>query len=467
MKRITYLFFLFFLLQHTSDFQAQEIHNLSENLLFNQEKIIQQSDELLNPEICFYYDKIVGNLSSQLDGDYLLENLTRQVWDQNLSSWVNDSLYEHSYNSKNLVDTIIAHKWRNGSVWGNDLKMAYSYNTNNKLILKSISEWMLSNWLENGRYYYSYSGSNQNLSQISFYYFLTTWNLEAYQVYSWNTNNYLTNVISYSLSTIFPWTYVPYWQDSLYYNLSNQLVIKTGFDYVGCDWFNDINDLYFYDQNGNNDERIRQEWNSTGGSWVNDYRYLYEYDINNVLLSIIHQDWQQDSLNWKNVWRETYTYTPQNKIITMFKDTWTQGTGWNNYVQRIYFYDLDDNWIEKITYLWDGSNWNNYYRHLAAWLVPVSVWETPHYLESYHLYNNYPNPFNPSTKIKFEIPDPGFVSLKVYDVLGNEITTLVNEEKSAGKYEVEFDGKGLSSGMYFYTLKAGNYSETKKMILIK
>jgi len=85
----------------------------------------------------------------------------------------------------------------------------------------------------------------------------------------------------------------------------------------------------------------------------------------------------------------------------------------------------------------------------------------------YMLEQNYPNPFNPSTKIKFEIPDQGFVSLKVYDVLGNEITTLVDEEKPAGEYEVEFDGKGLSSGMYFYTLNAGNYIETKKMILIK
>ncbi|MBT8387259.1 MAG: T9SS type A sorting domain-containing protein, partial [Ignavibacteria bacterium] len=80
---------------------------------------------------------------------------------------------------------------------------------------------------------------------------------------------------------------------------------------------------------------------------------------------------------------------------------------------------------------------------------------------------NYPNPFNPSTKIKYSIPDLSFVIIKVFDVLGNEITTLVNEEKPLGNYEVEFDATRLTSGVYFYQLKAGSFVETKKMILMK
>jgi hypothetical protein len=93
----------------------------------------------------------------------------------------------------------------------------------------------------------------------------------------------------------------------------------------------------------------------------------------------------------------------------------------------------------------------------------------------FSLEQNYPNPFNPSTKIKFTIPSviasetkqSQLVTLKVYDILGNEIATLVNEEKSAGSYEVEFNASNLPSGIYFYQLKAGQYSETKKMILLK
>jgi hypothetical protein len=87
----------------------------------------------------------------------------------------------------------------------------------------------------------------------------------------------------------------------------------------------------------------------------------------------------------------------------------------------------------------------------------------------YILKQNYPNPFNPSTKIKLTIPvgTQHIVSLIVYDVLGNEVTTLVNEELPNGNYEFNFDAIGLTSGIYFYNLQTENFVETKKMILIK
>lgn len=94
-----------------------------------------------------------------------------------------------------------------------------------------------------------------------------------------------------------------------------------------------------------------------------------------------------------------------------------------------------------------------------------------HLPKEFKLEQNYPNPFNPITKIKFNIPSVGtglaLSVLKVYDILGNEVATLVNEEKPAGSYEVNFDASGLSSGIYFYRLKAGSFIETRKMILIK
>ena len=83
------------------------------------------------------------------------------------------------------------------------------------------------------------------------------------------------------------------------------------------------------------------------------------------------------------------------------------------------------------------------------------------------LSQNYPNPFNPSTTIQYSIPQRSNVSLRVYDILGNEVATIVDEYKSAGSYEVTFDAIGLSSGFYFYKLRAGSFVETKKMILLK
>ena len=89
------------------------------------------------------------------------------------------------------------------------------------------------------------------------------------------------------------------------------------------------------------------------------------------------------------------------------------------------------------------------------------------FIKTFELYQNYPNPFNPSTKISYSIPKLGFVTLKVYDILGREVGNLVNEEKNAGNYEVEFNGNNLSSGIYIYKLQVGNYHSVKKMLLIK
>ena len=88
-------------------------------------------------------------------------------------------------------------------------------------------------------------------------------------------------------------------------------------------------------------------------------------------------------------------------------------------------------------------------------------------LLNFKLYQNYPNPFNPATKIAYSIPQRSFVILEVYNVLGNEVSTLVSEDKPAGEYQVEFNGSGLTSGIYLYNLQAGSYSETKKMIMMK
>jgi hypothetical protein len=102
-------------------------------------------------------------------------------------------------------------------------------------------------------------------------------------------------------------------------------------------------------------------------------------------------------------------------------------------------------------------------------IVPISGVEpiSSQIPKEYKLSQNYPNPFNPSTMISYELPKSGLISIKVYDVLGKEIATLVNEVKNAGKYTVEFDGMTFSSGTYFYRLESNGTIMTKKMMLIK
>ena len=107
--------------------------------------------------------------------------------------------------------------------------------------------------------------------------------------------------------------------------------------------------------------------------------------------------------------------------------------------------------------------------------MPTNVESSEPVVSRFYLEQNYPNPFNPSTKIKFTIPNviasetkqSQLVTLKVYDLFGKEVTTLINEEKPAGNYEIIFNAARLTSGVYFYKLQAGDLIQTKKMVLMK
>ncbi|MFN3874261.1 MAG: T9SS type A sorting domain-containing protein, partial [Ignavibacterium sp.] len=100
---------------------------------------------------------------------------------------------------------------------------------------------------------------------------------------------------------------------------------------------------------------------------------------------------------------------------------------------------------------------------------PTNVIDESYIDKKFVLYQNYPNPFNSKTKIKFSIPLSGFTSLKIYDLLGQEIATLVNETKQIGEHEIEFDADkyNLSSGVYIYKLKNNSFVQSKKFILMK
>ena len=97
----------------------------------------------------------------------------------------------------------------------------------------------------------------------------------------------------------------------------------------------------------------------------------------------------------------------------------------------------------------------------------TDVGENPSNPTVYMLYDNYPNPFNPSTTLKYSLSETSFTSIKIYDGIGNEVAVIVNEMKTAGTHQAIFTAVGLSSGVYYYTLRSGSFKETKKMILMK
>ena len=105
---------------------------------------------------------------------------------------------------------------------------------------------------------------------------------------------------------------------------------------------------------------------------------------------------------------------------------------------------------------------------ITCTLPPIGIGSNSSNLpDKYLLYQNYPNPFNPMTKIEYAIPKQGFVSLKIYDLLGREVANLVNGEMAPGYYRIDFNGSNLASGVYFYRLQSGSFIDTKRMVLIK
>lgn len=108
------------------------------------------------------------------------------------------------------------------------------------------------------------------------------------------------------------------------------------------------------------------------------------------------------------------------------------------------------------------------YSSQTDFAIVVSVFEnTPLEIIDFQLYQNYPNPFNPSTIISYNIYKTGNVSIRIFDLNGKELATLVDGRQNAGSYEIEFDASDLSAGVYFYRLTAGYFSMTRKMLLIK
>ena len=99
--------------------------------------------------------------------------------------------------------------------------------------------------------------------------------------------------------------------------------------------------------------------------------------------------------------------------------------------------------------------------------VVTSVAERSEVPREFKLCQNYPNPFNPSTTIKYELPKSSMVTMSVYDMLGRQVSVLVDERRDAGVHEVKFEGPNLASGVYFYRLQAGDFTQTKRLLLLK
>ena len=230
-------------------------------------------------------------------------------------------------------------------------------------------------------------------------------------------------------------------------------------------------------------------WNNVGGTvtaasnfveltGINDFSYWTLGDVNNALPVELNSFTAKavDSkvtLNWRTA-TEVNNYgfeiertvgSPQSSVGSQSQNTWEkigfiQGHG-NSNSQKDYSFTDENPSDGLVNYRLKQIDNDGNFKYSS--IVEVTSLPT-----KYSLGQNYPNPFNPSTTISYQLPvAAGHVSLKVYDVLGREVATLVNEQKAPGNYEVKFDGSKLASGVYIYRIEAGKFSDLKKLLLIK
>ena len=260
---------------------------------------------------------------------------------------------------------------------------------------------------------------------------------------------------------------------------------KDGFLWYGSDGYGggifnrDSNWVHLLPSQGFDEVLLSVGFDESGNTWFGGQRFVTRYD---VASQITNYKYKEGGVRYFNLIEDTDNVVWFTTLLEGFlKLDYSEGEKWTKLFPESF--GLDSIGCQGLTRDHYGNFWIGYTNGYVAVYNPhgivglTDISDNINKPFNFSLSQNYPNPFNPTTKIKFVIPQSAFVNLKVFDVLGREVATLVNEEKPAGSYEVEFSAQGgsasgengsnLSSGIYFYKLNAGKYSSVKKMILLK
>ncbi len=225
-------------------------------------------------------------------------------------------------------------------------------------------------------------------------------------------------------------------------------------------------DIITCDTNGTNVQQITHtpgdEWSPSWSPDENKILFGYSGDGNyasNEIFKMNSDTTNREQLTTNNSWDGMPRWSPDGSRICYSSDI----SAYQHW--EVYIMNNDGSNIKRVT------NTSSDATAISPVWMPMdsstSINESNIYPQTFQLFQNYPNPFNPTTTINYHIPELSLVKIKVFNVLGNEITTLVNEEKPAGSFEVDFNATSLPSGVYIYRLQASNLVETKKMVLLK
>ncbi len=412
-----------------------------------------------------------------------------ESWDG--AAWISYQLGLYTYDENGYESEYKSQSW-DGSTWENNSKVLYTYE-NGYTTVYTYQSWNGAQWLNSSRDSYVYDSFGYTQIYLSQTGDSLSWVNDYRDIYYRDNTTHLSDSVLYQNPDGSGWKnsykYV-YLYDSegrdsiliLYsYGMSGWVPSErytytyealTGTTIIGywdgTTWVNFYKYIDEYDTNNNYLGYTYQSWDGT--TWVNSSRYIYTYNDQDQEIEYKNQDW--DGAVWVNDYRETYEYNSNGDESLYTYENYVSGE-WVSDYQYAYEYDSNNKLSVQIYKSWDGTVWVNNSRTTYTYELVTGIEDDANLISDYHLYNNFPNPFNPTTKIEFSLLNKSQVTLKIYNLLGKEIATLVNGEVESGLHSIDFNATSLSSGVYFYKIDVISsngknlFSETKKMILLK
>jgi len=379
-------------------------------------------------------------------------------------AWYNRERHTYTYGSGNLLTGDLQQVW-DGSAWADTINWTATYDGDGRILTSLFRIWDDTGWTNDMLMTVTYDDVNDSMIAV-----LQTWSsgdgdwanltktLYAYTdglistrvVQTWSTDHWVNNE-----------------QDTYTFNASDVLTTLVVKIWSGSAWVNSVQDKYFYYYNGLDSVSIGFSWSTV---WDSSFQHQYAFDdmLNNVRYTYLTYDedstqfYEQhsDTLKWDAGYcRESVHYIVSTDSLSRVRHS---------------IDPVDGCLTQDIAQYLDGATWTNMRRTAYYWApaLVVNVDDQGTVPSSYSISQNYPNPFNPMTVIHYSLSQRAPVRISIFNVLGQEVTTLVNETQPAGTYETNWDGldhtgKRVGSGVYFYRISAGNFSETRKMVLLK
>jgi len=416
---------------------------LNDMLNRNSKRNVLRTTDVVDSVIAIEEDSVIvkykytydsnGNMTSELDAK----------WDWSVKNWVNSVRATYTPDFNGNITLYLLENW-DGTNWVNSYRVTPTYDISGNMTLSLFENWDGANWVNSSRATLTYDTSGNLTLILLEEWVFTNWVTHKREVYTYDTSG---NMTLFWVEGYVGTNWVVYWRRTCVYDTNGNMILELNEGWDGTNWSNAGKTSFTYDSNGNMILKLDEE----SEMWT------YTYDTNGNMTLILSEDW--DGTNWVNSMRETFTYDSNGNMTLYLAEVWV-GTNW----LLVY----DNNWGDihlidsfGFDHLIKGNKIQIFYKTITE------INENELEISDFSLSQNYPNPFNPSTTINYSIPQSNLVELKVFDVLGREIAVLVNEEKQIGNYQVKFDATGLSSGVYYYTLKSGDFVKTKKLILLR